>query len=328
MIKKYFTILIYYFFLTAYVYAQDPHYSQYLSVPQMVNPAYTGVFNGQMRLASNYRQQWTSFGTPFTSMIASIEGKLFDQDIYYQNPFNAGLILQSDKTLKGALTNNNITASASYHVPLNREGDKSIGVALSGTYGKRNFNFNNLAAASQFESGGFNLGNASGEIAFKSMRPYFSVGAGVLYTNSLQEEGSFFQVGVSAFHVNKPVQTILYSSEEIIPVRVSAQASLQRYVAEDLLLDANLLYQNQAASDYLLTSLSITKLLDLTADARLIGLGCLYRTGDAVAPFVFGEFNSVRIGFSYDIQINNIRKTAAPASSLEFSIQYRFKKNE
>ena len=108
-------------------------------------------------------------------------------------------------------------------------------------------------------------------------------------------------------------------------MRISAQASLQRYVAEDLLLDANLMYQNQASSDYLYASLAITKLLDQDQDGRLIGLGCLYRTSDAIAPFIFGEFNSLRIGFSYDVQVNDVRKSAAAATSLEFSIQYRFK---
>jgi len=305
--------------------AQDPHYSQYQSVPQLVNPAFTGVFEGNIRLASNYRNQWTAFGSPFTSMVAAVEGKLFNDDIYYQNPFNIALVMQSDKTLKGALTSNNLTAAAAYHIPLNRDGNKSLGLALSGTYGKRNFNFSNLAAASQFESGGFNLGAQSGEVAFESMRPFFSAGAGILYSNSMEEEGTFFQIGVSAFHVNRPIQTILYSSEAVIPMRISAQTTLQRYVAEDLLVDASLLYQSQASSDYLLASLSITKLLDQSQDGRLIGLGCLYRTGDVVAPFIFGEFNSLRIGFSYDVQVNDIRKSAAAATSLEFSIQYRFK---
>jgi len=318
-------ILIFQTLYATQLFAQDPHYTQYLAVPQLINPAFTGVFDGNFRVASNYRTQWTAFGSPFTSMIAGVEGKIFNGDAYYQNPFNMGLVVQSDKTLKGALTSNNLTAAAAYHVPLNRDGNKSFGLALSGTYGKRNFNFSNLVAESQFESGGFNPIAQSGEVAFESMRPYFSVGAGILYSNSLEEEGTFFQIGASAFHINRPVQTILYSSEEAIPMRISAQASLQRYVAEDLLLDANLMYQNQASSDYLYGSLAVTKLLDQDQDGRLIGLGCLYRTGDAVAPFIFGEFNSLRVGFSYDIQVNDIRKSAAPASSLEFSLQYRFK---
>ncbi|MFM7554606.1 MAG: type IX secretion system membrane protein PorP/SprF, partial [Verrucomicrobiota bacterium] len=65
--------------------------------------------------------------------------------------------------------------------------------------------------------------------------------------------------------------------------------------------------------------MALKKLLDEDPEGSLFGLGCWYRTGDAIAPYVFGEFNSVRLGITYDIQLNDIRKPTAPATSLEFS---------
>ncbi|MBM3922595.1 MAG: type IX secretion system membrane protein PorP/SprF [Sphingomonadales bacterium] len=305
--------------------AQDPHYTQFFATPYLINPAYTGVFDGDLRLSTNYRQQWMGLASPITSMVASVDGKLFNDGVYHQNPFNVGLAFQSDKTLNGALSSNGLTANASYHIPLDREGYQSLGIGLSGTYGKRNFNFSNMASASQFTSGGFNLALPSGEIAMENMKPHFSVGAGVLYCNSKPEEGSFFEIGVGAYHLNRPLQTILYEGTSVIPMRVSAHTFLQRYVGSDLLLDGRLLYQLQAGSDYLLGGIALSKLLEEDPQGSLIGLGCWYRTGDAIAPYLFGEFNSLRIGFTYDIQLNDIRKPTAPVTTIEFSLQYRLR---
>lgn len=306
-----------------HVFAQDPHYTQYFATPYLVNPAYTGVFNGNLRVSTNYRQQWLGLSSPVSSLVASVDGKLFDDEVYYQNPFNIGIAFQSDKTLNGALTSDGLTANAAYHIPLDREGYQSLGIGLSGSYGKKNFNFSRMASASQFTSGGFNLSLPSGEIAMENMRSFFSAGAGLLYSNNKPEEGSFFEIGVGAFHLNRPLQTILYEGTSEIPMRVAAHTSLQRYVGVDLLVEGRLLYQLQTGSDYLLGGMSLTKLLQEDPQGSLIGLGCWYRSGDAVAPYLFAEFNSLRMGFTYDIQINDIRKPTAPVTTIELSLQYR-----
>ena len=83
---------------------QDPHFTQYYATPQLINPAYTGVFNGNLRIGTTYRQQWSSLGAPFNTMAVGLDGKVFNDEVYHQNPFNIGVVFQSDKTLKGALS--------------------------------------------------------------------------------------------------------------------------------------------------------------------------------------------------------------------------------
>jgi len=318
-------VLLFLLYMPLGVKGQDPHFTQFYATPQLINPAYAGVFNGSFRIGTTYRQQWSSLGAPFNSMAVALDGKVLNDGVYHQNPFNLGLVVQSDKTLKGSLSSNNLSGIAAYHVPLNREGTQSIGIGLSAMYGQRNFNFTNLVAASQFASGGFDLSIPSGEVTFEKMKPYLSLGAGILYCNTNEEEGSFFEIGASAYHLNRPLQSILYEGTAVIPMRVSAHAYLQRYVGDDLLLEGRLLYQIQTESDYLLGGAAITKLLESDPEGSLLGIGCWYRTGDAIAPNVFAEFKSMRIGFTYDIQINDIRKASIPVSTLEFSLRYRFK---
>ncbi|MFM7710385.1 MAG: PorP/SprF family type IX secretion system membrane protein [Ferruginibacter sp.] len=305
--------------------AQDPHFTQNGTASALINPANSGVFLGNVRFGSIYRHQWSSLGSPLTSMLFSVDAKLSSSHNWQESALSAGLVFQSDKSLKGAVSSNALSFNAAYHVPLNQSGNQTLGLGLIGTYGKMNFNLNQLAAGSQFTSGGFNLSLPSGEVAYENMRPYFSMGAGLLFVNNNPDEGTFFELGVAAYHLNRPQKNILYEGSNPIPVRLSAQANLQRYLGENLLMDVRLLYQSQAASDYLQGSLSVAKLLEDDPDGSLVGLGLAYRTSDAVSPFVFTELNAFRLGFSYDFQINDITKSNITASSLELSLQYRIK---
>ena len=43
----------------------DPHFSQYYVYPAWLNPALTGVFDGQYRVSGIYRTQWGNITSPF-----------------------------------------------------------------------------------------------------------------------------------------------------------------------------------------------------------------------------------------------------------------------
>lgn len=305
------------------VFGQDVRYTQFFSTPFQVNPAYVGVFEGANRFMSTYRQQWNNLGTPFISSMLSYDTKALSNDNYDQNPLNFGVQIQNENGLKGALLGNFITGLSSYHVPLNFEGTQSLGLGISGSYGKRRLDLASLASASQFASGGFDLSLPSGEVALQNMKPFFSMNVGLLYTYNSKEEGTFFDVGVSVFHANQPRQTFLYDKNDRIPIRISAQANLQRYVDFDLVMDFRLLYQNQSENDYLAGGFSIQKLLQEDSDGSAVGVGCWYRTNDAISPYVFIDYKKVKLGFTYDIQVNDIRVQSRPASSTEFSLQWR-----
>lgn len=304
--------------------SQDPHFTQINAAPFTVNPAYTGVFLGNARVMTNYRQQWANISTPFTTASLSADFKVARDPSKSQNPFNIGLQFLNDRSMKGAFSSNYFTATASYHVPINWEATHSVGLGLSGTYGNRRIDFSNLSFEEQFSSAGFNLQLPTGENALQNMKPFVTVGAGILYSFQSQEEGTFFDLGISGYHFNRPKQTFLADPKEFLPIRYAAQANFQRYVSNTFLLNVRALYQTQAGVDYLQIGLSGARMVDPdNGSTNLVGAGIWYRTGDAVSPHVFMEFNKMQIGFSYDIGISDLRKTASPARSMELSLTWR-----
>ncbi len=270
---------------------------------------------------SNYRQQWGNAIDPFTTAIVSADAKVGKQKNDGQNPFNIGIQMMSDRTMRGAFKSNYLTATASYHVQMDQDGYKSLGAGLMASYGDRRIDFMNQSFDAQFASGGFNLSLPTGESALKNLEPFMTVGAGLLYRYENQETGDFFDIGASVFHLNRPRQSALGDENQFIPIRYSAQISYQKYLNETSILSLRGLYQNQASVEYMLAGFSYAKLIGRNSD--MIGAGLWYRTSDAVSPYVFTEFNKVKIGISYDVIISDLSKAPAPVRSYEFSLQWR-----
>jgi len=49
---------------TLKTYGQDPHFSQFFEAPLLRNPSLAGLFAGDIRLQTVYRNQWQSVTTP------------------------------------------------------------------------------------------------------------------------------------------------------------------------------------------------------------------------------------------------------------------------
>jgi type IX secretion system PorP/SprF family membrane protein len=307
--------------------AQDPHFTQFNAAPFTANPANAGVFNGNIRIMSNYRQQWGNLSDPFTTASIALDGKLGRYEGYGQNPFNLGIQLMSDRSMAGAFRSTYATGVASYHVPMDEDGIQSLGAGLSVTYGNRQIDFASVTFDEQFFSGGFDLSAPNGEAALQNMKPFASVGAGLLYVYNNAETGTFFDLGLSGYHFNKPKQTVLQDPNEFLPIRYSAQASFQQYVNEQLLLNIRALYQNQARVEYLMGGVSIARTMG-DEGRNMVGAGLWYRTGDAVSPHVFMEFNRMQIGLSYDVTTSSLKQGPKAARSFELSLQWRLGTNE
>jgi type IX secretion system PorP/SprF family membrane protein len=305
---------------------QDPHFTQYHAAPFSINPAYTGIFNGRARFISNHRQQWASGVDPFITTSASLDMKLKSNTETGQNPFNIGLQLMNDKSLKGAFRSSYVSATSSFHASLDADGIMSLGAGLMATYANRRLDLNGLFFDNQFTSGGFLPGMASGETSLQQLKPYFTIGAGMLFNYNNPSDKTFFELGASIFNANRPIFTTLQDSSQFVPVRYSLQASLQKYLGDQTLVNLRGLYQSQASVNYILTGLSVSKLFG-PDNINQAGVGFWYRTGDAFSPYLLLEFSNFMVGCSYDITISSLKDAPKPMRSFELSLTVRMGNN-
>src|SRR3954468_11308452 len=102
--------------------AQDPNFSQFFVSPLTLNPALTGKFDGAVRVAGNYRNQWPTINNAFTTYTVSADAGILKSKIAENDVFGVGIMAFSDKSGNGVLQNNIISFSTSYHKSLDEEG--------------------------------------------------------------------------------------------------------------------------------------------------------------------------------------------------------------
>src|SRR3954466_15447521 len=84
--------------------AQDPHFSQFFSSPMTLNPAFTGKFDGVVRAAANYRNQWPTINRAYITGTASIDFPILVKHVPYTDTWGIGLMGYTDKSAAGAVS--------------------------------------------------------------------------------------------------------------------------------------------------------------------------------------------------------------------------------
>ena len=109
--KKPVLILLLSLLMANAIQAQDPAFSQFFASPLTLNPALTGKFNGQLRVAGNYRNQWPAVNNAFITSTVSVDGSILADRLSENDAWGIGIMAMSDKTASGILTSNFISLS-------------------------------------------------------------------------------------------------------------------------------------------------------------------------------------------------------------------------
>src|ERR1700761_870925 len=110
--RKLLTFLCILFF--SVVKAQDPHFSQFFASPLTLNPAFTGKFDGQFRLAFNHRDQWPSIPNAYVTTSGSVDFSILKKVVPNGDILGIGFSGLSDQSADDALKMNYGSVSVSY----------------------------------------------------------------------------------------------------------------------------------------------------------------------------------------------------------------------
>src|SRR4249920_776622 len=101
--------------------AQDPNFSQFFASPLTLNPALTGKFDGNFRVAGNYRNQWPSINNAFVTKTGSADFHLLRNNLPEIDRWGFGVLFMNDQNGNGALRTNQFSLSTAYHKGLNKK---------------------------------------------------------------------------------------------------------------------------------------------------------------------------------------------------------------
>lgn len=309
------------FCLPMTILAQDPHFSQFFMAPQFINPALVGNHSGNWELMSNVRQQWGNAGTPFNTETFAGDVKLTGKE-KNENMLAAGFALMSDQSMNGAYRSMYLTGSLSYQVQLS---DFSrLGIGFQGNYANRKIDYDKLVFGEQFTSGGFDVTLPSGETAISNMKPYFSIGTGFLF--NYNKENFNLDIGLSAFHLNKPKQSFLIDGNEFLPVRYVSHVNMEFKLSDALVLDVNNVVMQQAKPAYFAVGGALGRDISVGDGISVFYAGGWFREGDSFYPYLGWLKGNLQIGLTYDI--THSKQIQGPSVPKTFELSVVIKNNK
>jgi type IX secretion system PorP/SprF family membrane protein len=307
--------------LTFYTNAQDPHFSQFFASPLTLNPAFTGKFDGTLRVAGNYRNQWPAFNNVYTTSTLSVDFPILKNKLPDYDTWGLGILALTDKAGGGVLTNNYIGISTSYHKALDEDGFQQLGIGFQGTYGQKRLNTDNLKFEDQLTPFGF-TGVTQDIFNTENLNiNYLDVNAGLLYTGSTADDNNFY-IGASMYHINRPKESFKGGIWNIAP-RTTISAGGYFPVSDILTLHTSGIYQVQNKATETTIGAALAASIDAeSTDPSNVYIGSWYRFNDAIIPYLGLEFAGFRIGATYDINVSSLKAGSQSRGGMEISVIY------
>ena len=319
MFKKIFrfSLLIFILVVSSKTNAQvDPHFSQYYVYPQWLNPALTGVMDGDYRVAGIYRSQWASIDNGFSSIGIAAE-------ISTNKNINFGVGLFQQSAGNGGYKYFTPYASAAYTgIKFGKTGTHHITIGINAGVINRRFDLSKFKYGNQYNPvvpGGFDPSILPNEVILNPSQTSLDLGMGLLYFDATPYKKTNAFVGFSLAHLTQPVDKFSASSQSKIPMRVTLHGGLRINLSETVSLTPNALYLKQGTAE--------EKMIGAYAQIRSgegfdFLCGANYRFKDALVPFAGFYYKEFVLGLSYDANTSDLGKIAGATSSFEISLSF------
>ncbi len=315
--------------------SQDIHFSQFYHAFPIVNPALTGIFNGDMRFSGNYRSQWSAVPVDYQTFNLFFDIKALSKRIDSRNFAGFGIMLDYDRAGDSQLSLASLGLNGSYTLGLTERMLLTGGVSLVGS--QRRYDFNELEFISTTNSQGQQVVEAPtfNEDFNRTSFFFFDINAGL----NLRLQRSWrtkIDLGVAAYHLNTPEQR--FDEDDNIKVdrrfAVTALGSLKLTEKFDLKLHG--LGQFQGKYDELVGQLMGKLYLNQEFAKELaLSLGIAYRfannnfgnsRGDAFYPALQLDYRTLTVGLSYDINAFDFNIATDNRGGPEISVIYIIRK--
>ena len=339
--------------------AQDIHFSQFYMSPLNLNPALTGVMNSQVRVVGNYRNQWASVlkSNAFSTYSVSYDQKI---PVGRYDYFGVGGTFWGDKAGQSDFKTLQGKMSVSYSKRMGGYRSKShyLVVGVEGGVSQRSIDFLNLQWGSQHDgAGGFNGQLPSGETFDRDNFLFADMSAGLMWFTVFDENSNFY-IGGAFSHLNRANQS--FDSNEDIPLysKFTIHAGAELMGASRIGLVPGMVAFFQGPSFELNAGTSLKFLMGggrgKNRDTQSFQIGLWTRLAnrvngtdvltidpnnpdgdpvvsrnddvsvwvDALILSTRFDYNNFGIGFSYDVNVSNLKPASNSNGAFEFSIIY------
>jgi type IX secretion system PorP/SprF family membrane protein len=303
------------------VVAQDPNFSQFFASPLTLNPASTGKFDGDFRMAANYRNQWPTINNAFTTYTVSADASILKSRISEVDQFGVGMMGFRDQSGNGVIKYDYVAFSTAYHKGLDENGFNQIGAGFQATFATKKLDVTSLKFEDQLRSDGFTGITQESFAQNRLSLSYLDVNAGILYNGTSNGLNNYY-LGVSMYHINRPKESFM-NGQFYLPSRITIQAGGMLPVGQDDAIHFSGNHSRQAnATNTLIGGAYMMNMNPGQPSPTNLYLGSWIRFGDAIIPYVGLEFGEFHVGATYDVNVSSLKPASNMRGGAEISLIY------
>ncbi len=313
-------------------FAQDVHFTQYGMQPLLQSPAMAGIGH-DMRGVLQYRNQWASVTTPFTTTAFSYDMQL-KQKRGKAGFLAVGVNFFNDKAGDAKLKSAQGGLSLAYHLKTGQ--NSTIGAGLFGGFGQRSVDPSGLQWGEQYDGTGYNAQLPTGESLATQSFTFVDLGLGGVWHYSgtsgasdvVANQSAQATLGFGYFHVTRPTYTFL-GAEEQLNAKLVLHGNARIPLGEgNMAVVPGFQYSKQGPSSEFLASAMFRYVLSPTSKVTGINkgsafsLGPVLRAKDAVAVAALLEFGQMAVGLSYDLNTSDLSKASNGNGAFELTLRF------
>lgn len=308
--------------LTEYVVAQDIHYSQFNSASIYQNPGNTGLFDGNQRIAGNFRNQYKTITVGYNSTTIAGDTKY----TYKNHVFGLGAFIQNDQSGDSRYGGSKLSLSFSYIKKISKDSAHFIAVGFQPGIANRGIKTDALTFDNQYDGDGYNSSIASNESYANTNVIFADFSAGASWYMFKNKRNTLL-TGVSYQHFNKPKKSFFTENAVAVSPKLNAHISLVKPISTylDIIPEVQLSHQNKYYAINMGTWVKYWLGSTGLSDYAVYG-GLFYRLGDAAIIAAAMDYENFRVGLSYDFTLSQLKTANNLRGGAEVSIIYIFKK--
>lgn len=324
MLRSCVKILILLCLLQTVSFAQGVHFSEFRLLPNVINPAFTGFFEGDVRAGLVYRNQSPTYDQAFNTLGFGVDFSLLKQ----KTPSSIiGLGLHGYYDRAGAVnfTDNSLMLNFSYTQVLDKQYKYYLSFGLQSGFAFRSIDLSKASLEENFNGfDGFYEGQVM-EPDLLSKNKHFKLGIGALVFAQPVQKFNFY-VGAGIFDLTKSnlsfYKDMRFEEEKRLTFQFGSEISFNSNFS---LMPGFYMQVQQPHEEYVAGMLFQYKAKyknNRTREKYALGVGVNYRVKDAVIITTQVHYKLWKMNVSYDISVSKIRQANKTVGAIEVSLIY------
>lgn len=291
------------------VHAQDIHFSQFYSVPVLINPAEAGRFKEDARFTFIHRRQWVALNSAFNSTGISTDFVVLPPFLKKDN-IGLGIYAANDNLGQGIIKGSSVYVSAAYHSYLDNARRHRISGGLQGGFTSKGIDDSNFQFYNQYADFAY-VPDRDAKDPITNYNYSFFDGQVGLYYAFIFDPKLELNFGSSFYQIHQPKETVFNHDRQLKNNKLGTRSiytlGLKYKITPKISLQPQLMYMRQSkAKDWNMGALAIYTIPH--SFPIQVSAGMFYRAQDAAIFLIGMRYKALELRYSYDLTTSSAKQ--------------------